>query len=85
MFTFPRRCEGPESGRGRGRDRDGNPRQRPRSRETQECEETRKLEEAGERQQDRLKYRKTDSEQAQRGATWGGLNMIRLAILLKMQ
>ena len=72
MFTFPRRCEGPESGRGRGRDRDGNPRQRPRSRETQECEETRKLEEAGERQQDRLKYRKTDSEQAQRGATWGG-------------
>ena len=72
MFTFPRRCEGPESGRGRGRVRDGNPRQRPRSRETQACEETRKLEEAGERQQDRLKYRKRDSEQAQGGATWGG-------------
>lgn len=67
MFTFPRRCEGPESGRGRGRDRDGNPRQ---------AEEPRNpgvpgAEEAGAGQTER----QTDSRGPREwrgGATWGG-------------
>lgn len=54
MFTFLRRCEGPESGRGRGRGRDGdrNPETEPRK---------------GETEQDRQKHGKTGSESRQRG------------------
>lgn len=59
MFTFPRRCEGPESGRGRGRGRDGdrNPETEPRK---------------GETEQDRQKHGKTGSESRQRGTRQRG-------------
>ena len=73
MFTFPRRCEGPESGRGRSRDRDGNPRQteEPRNPGVPGAEEAGGGwgETAGqtERQKDSRGPREW-----QGGATWGG-------------
>lgn len=59
MFTFPRRCEGPKA----GAEAETGTETRDRDRETDKPRRTRR-QEAGERQQDRLKYRETDSEQA---------------------
>lgn len=73
MFTFPRRCEGPESGSGRGRGSD-----RDRNAETETEEEpsgaTEHGEEAGLETLGRTdrKCRQTDSEQAEGDPPKGG-------------